>query len=173
MATADQIRPDLEQALAPGGLVLEDVTVTPAGRRRVVKVLVDRDVDTAADVVTEPTEPLTLDEVADATHLIGDALDASEAMGEQPYTLEVSSPGVGRPLTEARHWRRNVGRLVRVQRTDGEVTGRLTAASATEATLEVPAERKTPARTETVAYAAVRSAAVQVEFARPDESTES
>ena len=168
MTTADGIRPTLQQALASGPFVLEDVAVTPAGRRRVVKVLVDRVVDDAG-TVTEPIEPLTLDEVADATHLVGDALDASDVMGEQPYTLEVSSPGVGRPLTEPRHFRRNVGRLVTVHHDGGEVTGRVTAASATEVTLEVPATKATPARTETLRYAAVERAVVQVEFARPDE----
>lgn len=173
MATAEQIRPDLEQALAPTGLVLEDVTVTPAGRRRVVKVLVDRDLHDDTEVVTTRTEPLSLDEVADATRLVSDALDASDALGEQPYTLEVSSPGVGRPLTEPRHWRRNVGRLVTVHTGDDELTGRLTSASTTEATLEVPATKKAPARTETVAYAAATKASVQVEFARPDETKES
>ena len=173
MATAEQIRPDLEQALAPTGLVLEDVTVTPAGRRRVVKVLVDRGLPDAVDVVTTTTEPLSLDEVADATRLVSDALDASDALGEQPYTLEVSSPGVGRPLTEPRHWRRNVGRLVTVHTAGGETTGRLTAASRTEATLEVPAVKKAPARTETLAYAAATKAVVQIEFARHDETKES
>ncbi|MFQ6170310.1 ribosome maturation factor RimP [Oryzobacter sp. R7] len=173
MATGEQIRPDLEQALAPSGLVLEDVTVTPAGRRRVVKVLVDRALPDDPEVVTAPTEPLSLDEVADATRLVSDALDASDALGEQPYTLEVSSPGVGRPLTEPRHWRRNVGRLIAVHTADGETTGRLTAASRTEATLEVPAVKKAPARTETIAYAAATKAVVQVEFARHDESKES
>ena len=169
MTTADGIRPTLQQALASGPFVLEDVAVTPAGRRRVVKVLVDRALDVAG-TVTEPTEPLTLDEVADATHLVGDALDASDVMGEQPYTLEVSSPGVGRPLTQPRHFRRNVGRLVTVHHDGGEVTGRVTAASATEVTLEVPATKATPARTETLRYAAVERAVVQVEFARPDPS---
>lgn len=173
MTTADQVRPVLEQCLAPTGLVLEDVTVTPAGRRRVVRVLVDRDVADGPEVVTEPTEPLSLDEVADATRLVSDALDASDVMGEQAYTLEVSSPGVGRPLTHARQYRRNIGRLLRVQRDEDEVTGRLTAASATEATVEVPATRKARARAETIAYADIRSAAVQVDFARSDESKES
>lgn len=173
MATAEQIRPDLEQALAPTGLVLEDVTVTPAGRRRVVKVLVDRAPADEPEVVTAPTAPLSLDEVADATRLVSDALDASGALGEQPYTLEVSSPGVGRPLTEPRHWRRNVGRLVEVHTAEGEVTGRLTAAGATEATLEVPATKKVAARTETITYADATKAAVQVEFARHADTTES
>jgi ribosome maturation factor RimP len=147
MTTADGIRPALEQALAPTDLVLEDVVVTPAGRRRVVKVLVDHD--------------------------LSEALDASDVLGEQPYTLEVSSPGVGRPLTEPRHFRRNVGRLLTVDHEAGEVTGRVTSASSAEVTLEVPATRATPARTETLPYAGIRRAVVQVEFARPDESKES
>jgi ribosome maturation factor RimP len=172
MTTAESIRPDLHRALEPTGLVLEDVTVTPAGRRRVVKVLVDRDLG-GADVVTEATDPLTLDEVADATRLVSDALDSSDAMGEQPYTLEVSSPGVGRPLTDPRHFRRNVGRLVALHHDGDDVTGRVTSASATEVTLEVPATKSTPARTVSVPYAGVSRAVVQVEFARHDDPKES
>jgi len=172
MTTADSIRPALQEAFATSDLVLEDVTVTPAGRRRVVKVLVDRDLG-EVDTVTEPTSPLTLDEVADATHLVSDVLDSSDVMGEQPYTLEVSSPGVGRPLTQARHFRRNVGRLVTAHHDGGEVTGRVVSASATEVSLEVAATKGTAARTETLPYTAVERAVVQVEFARPDESKES
>ncbi len=152
--------------------MLEDVAVTPAGRRRVVKVLVDRALDDAG-TLTEPTAPLTLDEVADATHLVSDALDSSDVMGELPYTLEVSSPGVGRPLTEPRHFRRNVGRLVTVHHDGGEVTGRVTSASAGEFTVEVPAAKKLPARTQTLTYEQVERAVVQVEFARHDESKDS
>ena len=168
MTTADGIRPTVHEALQRCGLVLEDVVVTPAGRRRVVKVLVDRDLGTV-DVATEPTAPLTLDEVADATRVVSDALDTGDLMGEQPYTLEVSSPGVGRPLTEPRHFRRNVGRLVTATHAGREVTGRVLRASGTEVTLEVPATRSTPASTETLAYAGLERAAVQVEFARPDD----
>ena len=160
MTTADGIRPTVQDAVEGIGLVLEDVAVTPAGRRRVVKVLVDRD---------EPTDPLTLDEVADATRAVSDALDASDLMGEQPYTLEVSSPGVGRPLTLPRHFRRNVGRLVTATHDGHEVTGRVLRASGTDVTLDIPATRSTPSRTETLAYAGLERAAVQVEFARPDD----
>jgi ribosome maturation factor RimP len=172
MTTAEHISPDLEQALAGTGLVLEDVTVTPAGKRRVVKVLLDRDLGDV-ETVTERTEPLSLDEVADATRLVGEALDRSDALGEQPYTLEVSSLGVGRPLTEPRHFRRNVGRLVTARQDGAEVTGRVVAADATQVTLEVAATRSTPGHTQTLAYAAIQRAVVQVEFARPDESPES
>ena len=160
MTTADHIRPTLQEALAHSGLVLEDVAVTPAGRRRVVKVLVDRDLGDAV-VVSEPTAPLSLDEVADATRLVSDALDATDVMGAQPYTLEVSSPGVGRPLAAPHHYRRNVGRLLTVQH------------GGTEVTLEVPATKRAPARTEVLPYAGIERAVVQVEFARPDESKES
>ena len=172
MTTADSIRPVLGRALEPTSLVLDDVTVTPAGRRRVVKVLVDRDVDDSG-TTSDATPPLTLDEVADATRVVSDALDATDVMGEQPYTLEVSSPGVGRPLTTPRHFRRNVGRLVTLRRTDGEVTGRIVSATPTEVTLEVPSSRSTPARSTTLPYARVERAVVEVEFARPDESKES
>ncbi|MGG5260945.1 ribosome maturation factor RimP [Phycicoccus avicenniae] len=172
MATADQVRPVLEQGLAGSALVLEDVTVSPAGNRRVVRVLLDRDLG-EADAVTGPTEPLSLDEVADATRLVGDALDASDVLGQQPYTLEVSSPGVGRPLTLPRHYQRNVGRLLTVRVGDEESTGRLVAADRTALTLEVPATKKTPARTTTVPYTDVDRAAVQVEFARHDDPKES
>ncbi len=90
-------------------------------------------------------------------------------MGEQPYTLEVSSPGVGRPLTLPRHFRRNVGRLVTATHDGHEVTGRVLRASGTDVTLDIPATRSTPSRTETLAYAGLERAAVQVEFARPDD----
>ena len=172
MTTAESIRPALHEALAPTGLVLEDVAITPAGHRRVVKVLVDRDLG-GVDEVTEPTEPLTLDEVADATRAVSEALDDSDAMGEMAYTLEVSSPGVGRPLTEPRHFQRNVGRLLTVHHDGADLTGRVTAASATGVTLEVPATKSTPSRTQTLAYAGVERAVVQVEFARHDETKES
>ena len=172
MTTADRVRPLLEEALSGQPLVLEDVTVTSAGRRRVVRVLVDRDLGETG-TATEPVDPLGLDEVADATRLVGDALDSSDVMGQQPYTLEVSSPGVGRPLTEPRHYRRNVGRLLTVQHAGTETTGRVVSADGDAVVLDVPAGSKTPSRTVTVPYAEVDRALVQVEFTRHDESKES
>jgi len=173
MTTGERVRPLLEDALASLPLVLEDVTVTPAGRRRVVRVLVDRDLGHEGGAVTEPVDPLSLDEVADATRAVGDALDASDVMGEQPYTLEVSSPGVGRPLTAPRHFQRNVGRLLTVHHDGGETTGRIVSADGGSVTLEVPATKKSPARSATIPYGDVDRALVQVESTRPDESKES
>ena len=98
-------------------LDVEAVELTPAGKRRVLRVAVDGD------------DGVTLDDVADATREVSEVLDASDVMGEQPYTLEVTSRGVDRPLTLPRHWRRNADRLVKVDpdRRVEVVTGRITA----------------------------------------------
>lgn len=107
----DQLRTLLAPAVAAEGLDLEDVVVTPAGKRRLVRVVVDRD------------GGVPLDTVADVSNAIGAVLDESDAFGDAPYVLEVTSPGVDRPLTEPRHWRRNVGRLVRVSVTQSAGDG--------------------------------------------------
>ena len=77
-------------------------SITPAGKRRILRIAVDKD------------GGVTLDEVAEATREVNRVLDESDVMGEQPYTLEVTSRGVDRPLTLPRHWRRNADRLVKV-----------------------------------------------------------
>jgi ribosome maturation factor RimP len=104
-----QLRELLEPVVAAVGYDLEDVTITKAGRRSVVRVVVDRD------------GGVDLDAVADVSRTVSAALDDADPLGEQAYVLEVTSPGVDRPLTEPRHWRRNIGRLV----TAGEVSGRI------------------------------------------------
>ena len=168
MSVKDQIRPAVEPALRELDLLIEDVAVTPAGKRRLVRIWIDRVVDESAADTTGVTEPLTLDEVADATRAVSDALDASDAMGEQPYTLEVTSPGLDRPLTQPRHFRRNVGRLVTLTPLEGDpVTGRIVRAGASDLTLDVPPAKKVPASSADFTYAAVSRAVVQVEFSRP------
>ncbi|WP_028658899.1 ribosome maturation factor RimP [Nocardioides insulae] len=149
-ALREQIEAILAQPLEALGLDLEAVELTPAGKRRVLRIAVDRD------------GGVTLDDVAEATSAINDVLDGSDVMGEQPYTLEVTSRGVDRPLTRPRHWRRNVGRLVKVVRGDGStVTGRIRSHDDDGATLVVEgAEQVVP-------YAEINKAMVQIEFNRP------
>ena len=131
------------------GCDLEAADIAPAGRRRLLRVLVDRD------------GGISLDDVADVTRAISKALDADDMMGDGAYTLEVSSPGVDRPLTLPRHWRRNVSRLVTVTLTAGEkLTGRIKSASDEAAELDVDG------KAQTVAYADVAKAKVQIEFNR-------
>ena len=167
MSTADHIRVAIEPALAPLGLVVEDVSVTPAGRRRVVRVLVDSDISGIDDADTStPVPPLSLDTVADATRAVSDVLDETDLVNGGAYTLEVSSPGVGRPLTTRDQLRRQVGRLVEVVHGDATVTGRLVAVATDALTLEVPPTKKAPARTESVDLDTLHRATVQVEFAK-------
>lgn len=165
-----QILADLTATLAPMGMRVEDLTVTPAGKRRVVRVLVDRDL-AALDPADETSvvEPVDLDTVGEATRLISDRLDETNAMGEQPYVLEVSSPGTDRPLTEIHQYRRNVGRLVTISRTDaGELTGRLIRVGSEDFDLVSTPEKGQP-QTTTVVLADVAKAKINVEFNRPEE----
>lgn len=149
------------------GMDLESVKVTTAGRRRLLRVVVDSD------------RGVSLDDAALASRELSAKLDASDVMGDMPYTLEVSSPGVDRPLTQPRHWQRAIGRLVRVPLAaasagpakspagksghgkPGGVEGRVMAADAAQVTLDVGGEHRR------FDYAALGPGAVQVEFDHP------
>ncbi|MEO8518434.1 MAG: ribosome maturation factor RimP [Dermatophilaceae bacterium] len=150
------------------GLVVEDVTVTPVGKRRLVRAWLDRDLSgVEPGDETSPIDPLSLDEVAEATRVISAALDAAGAMGEAPYVLEVGSPGVDRPLSAPRHFRHNVTRLVKISRQDGdELTGRLMAAGPAHVRVLVAATKKDPETELRIPYDDILRAQVQVEFAR-------
>lgn len=172
MSVATDITALLQTVLAPARLQLDNVSVTPAGRARVVRVTVESLLDDAVfegEQAGEPIAGLDLDAIAAATRIIGDALDSSDVLGAQPYTLEVSSPGVSRPLRDPAHFRRNVGRLVRVRGADGSAqTGRVTRVTHTEVSLDIPAARKVPASAVTLAFADIAQGEVQVEFARTE-----
>ena len=149
-ATRDRIEAELVDPLRAFGVDVEAVELTPAGKRRVLRVAVDKD------------GGVTLDDVADATREISRVLDEeSDVMGEHPYTLEVTSRGVDRPLTLPRHWRRNADRLVKVTLADDEsVTGRILTSTDESVTLDVDgAQREVP-------YAGITKALVQIEFNR-------
>ena len=106
-----------ERSVTALGLDLEAVELSQAGKRRVLRIAVDAD------------GGVPIESITDATRELSKALDDTDVMGAQPYTLEVTSRGVDRPLTLLRHWRRNVGRLVVADLVDGSrVKGRITAA---------------------------------------------
>jgi ribosome maturation factor RimP len=139
----------LRDQLSALGLDLEAVELTPAGKRRVLRVAVDQD------------GGVSLDDIADATRAVAGVLDDSDLMGESAYTLEVTSRGVDRPLTEPRHWRRNRDRLVKVSLLDGtQLTGRVTDSDDGGVTLDVAGS---PRR---LVYDEVGKALVQIEFNR-------
>lgn len=168
----DRLIPEVTQvageAVRELGMVIEDVAVMRAGSRSVVRILLDRDLsDRPAHDTTSPVEPLDLDQVAEASHAIGAAVDECEVMGNSPYVLEVSSIGVDRPLRTAAHFRRNVGRLVRVStREDGQTAGRISAADQDAVSIDVPAGKAVPARTVRLRYDQIERAQVEVEFSR-------
>ena len=148
-ATSDRLAEELTGPMDALGLDLEAVDLTSAGKRRVLRVAIDKD------------GGVTMDDIADATREVSRVLDDTSVMGEQAYTLEVSSPGVDRPLTLPRHWRRNAGRLVKVSPVEGEpVTGRITATDDEGAVLDVEGTEQR------VAYSDVKKAKIQIEFKR-------
>lgn len=143
---ADVIGP----VIAAAGMDLESVRVSAAGRRRLLRVVVDSD------------RGVSLDDAAAVSRKLSAALDTAPVMGDFPYTLEVSSPGVDRPLTDPRHWRRAVGRLVQVTAADaGPISGRVLAADADGVTLDVAGDHRR------FGYAALGAGAIQVEFGHP------
>jgi ribosome maturation factor RimP len=147
----DAIRPVVTAA----GMDLESVRVTAAGRRRLLRVVVDSD------------HGVSLDDAAAVSRELSAVLDAADVMGDFPYTLEVSSPGVDRPLTEPRHWRRAAGRLVKVKVADGDIIlGRVVSADAQEVVLDIDGARRR------FAHAKLGPGAIQVEFGRLPEEPE-
>src|ERR1700750_408460 len=125
-ATRDRLAEQLTGPMGALGLDLEAVDLTSAGKRRVLRVAIDKD------------GGVTMDDIADATREVSRLLDDSGVMGEQAYTLEVSSPGVDRPLTLPRHVRRHAGRLVPVHPREGEpVTGRIAGSDDQGAVIDV------------------------------------
>lgn len=148
-ATRDRVEETLIDPLKAMALDVEAVELTPAGKRRVLRVAVDKD------------GGVTLDDVADATREVSRVLDESDVMGDLPYTLEVTSRGVDRPLTLPRHWRRNRDRLVKVTFADGTTeTGRIGDSDDAEVTLDVDGVARR------VRYDEVAKALVQIEFNR-------
>ena len=153
----------LEPVVRAAGMDLESVRVSPAGRRRLLRLVVDAD------------GGVGLDEIAEVSREVSVRLDASGAMGEVPYTLEVSSPGVDRPLTEPRHWRRAKGRLVSAPlavaggddggppgaaRRPPAIRGRVLVAGDTSVTLDIEGDHVE------FDYAELGPGRVQVEFGR-------
>lgn len=162
-ATSEMISQQAADALSGSGVVVDDVALQQAGRRRLVRIFLARDVSgLPSDDTTSTVEPLTLDEVAEATRTVSSALDSSDVMGEAPYTLEVSSAGIDRPLTTPDQFRRNVGRLVKITTTDGTTTtDRIASARPEDITLAGAPETPIP-------LIDVGKAQVQVEFNRRD-----
>lgn len=149
-ADRDELLALLAPVVARAGLDLEDVTVAAAGHRRVLRVVVDRD------------GGVDLDAVAQVSRAVSGVLDHSGVAGDIPYTLEVTSPGVSRPLTQPRHWRRALGHLVEAETADGShLVGRIRSVHDDGIVLDVDGQAQE------MVWTRLRTGHVQVEFSHP------
>jgi ribosome maturation factor RimP len=155
MALKDQISEFISSALHKAGYFLEDINVVSPGQHRIVTVIVDGE------------SALNLDQVTVASKLVSELLDEAPFMGETPFTLEVTSPGIDRPLTLPRHFAKNADRLLKVTKADGEVvTGRILSNTEDDVTLTVT--EKKDVKEVSIALADIKRAQVEIEFNRKD-----
>jgi ribosome maturation factor RimP len=142
----------LTPAVTRAGFVLEEVTVTPVGKRRLVAVVVD----------CEDRNP-SLDEVTVVSKEVSAILDNYTQMGEMPFTLEVTTPGIDRPLTLGRHWKKNIGRLVKITPKTGEkYIGRIASVKDNAVTIEIKGKESE------ISFAEISRAQIEVEFNRKE-----
>jgi len=147
---ASRLEPIVAEAVTTAGFDLDSFEVQQAGRRQLVKVVVDAD------------DGVGLDQVAEISRAVSAVLDQNDHVLAGAYTLEVTSPGLDRPLSQPRHWRRARYRLVRVTPAEGAgFVGRVGHAGEKAARLLVDGEIRD------VAYAGVAKAVVEIEFKQP------
>jgi ribosome maturation factor RimP len=143
MGKKEDISAAITPALEALGFYLEDVTIISAGRRSMLTVIVDGDTH------------LSLDQVTSATKAIGEIVESVQSLGETPFTLEVTSPGLDRPLTKVRHWQKNINRLVKVVLLDGsEIKGRIKDVNEVSARVDE----------KNINYSDIKRATLEVEF---------
>jgi ribosome maturation factor RimP len=143
MGKKEEISAAITPALSDLGFYLEDITITSAGRRSMLTVIVDGDTH------------LSLDQVTVATKAISEIVENIQSLGQAPFTLEVTSPGLDRPLTKPRHWQKNIDRLVKIVLSDGkEIKGRVKDATEISATVDE----------QVVKFSDIKRATLEIEF---------
>ncbi|MGW3658441.1 ribosome maturation factor RimP [Streptomyces sp. NPDC005151] len=158
---SERLRGLLEPLVSAKQLDLEEIEVSRAGRRRVLRIVVDSD------------EGVELDACAELSRAISEELDETDAMGEDEYVLEVSSPGADRPLTEHRHYVRATGRLAKLQLHEGgELVARIIAVDDEGLDLEVPGVKGRKPTSRRVPFDGIAKARVEIEFNRKDKKEE-
>jgi ribosome maturation factor RimP len=143
MSNKEQVLAVITPAIESLGFYIEDITITSAGKRSMLTVIIDGDTH------------LSLDQVTVATKAISEIVENLPTLGNNPFTLEVTSPGLDRPLTKPRHWRKNQDRLIKIVLTDGkEVKGRIKESDETSVTVD----------DQTINFADIKRATLEVEF---------
>jgi len=155
MSLHDSLTELLKPAVENAGFFLEQVLISNPGNHRILTCVVDG------------PKPLNLDEVTVVSRLISELLDESTLI-DDAFTLEVTSPGVDRPLTERRHWEKNVTRIISMVMNDATtLTARLTELRENDATFVENIKGRM--KTHTIVLADIKKAHVEVEFSRKDE----
>ena len=143
MSNKEQVLAVITPAIESLGFYIEDITITSAGKRSMLTVIVDGDTH------------LSLDQVTVATKAISEIVENLPTLGNNPFTLEVTSPGLDRPLTKPRHWRKNQDRLIKIVLTDGkEISGRIKDSTETSVTVDE----------KVINFADIKRATLEVEF---------
>jgi ribosome maturation factor RimP len=143
MSNKEQVLAVITPAIESLGFYVEDITITSAGKRSMLTVIVDGDTH------------LSLDQVTVATKAISEIVENLPTLGNNPFTLEVTSPGLDRPLTKPRHWRKNQDRLIKVILNNGkEINGRIKDSTETSATVD----------DQTINFSDIKRATLEVEF---------
>lgn len=158
---SERLRGLLEPLVSAADLDLEEIEVSRAGRRRTLRIVVDSD------------DGVELDACAELSRVISQKLDETDAMGEDEYVLEVTSPGADRPLTQHRHYVRAAGRLVKLQLTEGgELVARILTVDDEGLDLEIPGVKGRKPTARRVAFGEIGKARVEIEFNRKDKKEE-
>ena len=143
MSNKEQVLAVITPAIESLGFYIEDITITSAGKRSMLTVIVDGDTH------------LSLDQVTVATKAISEIVENLPTLGNNPFTLEVTSPGLDRPLTKPRHWRKNQDRLIKIVFIDGkEVTGRIKDSTENSVTVDE----------QVINFADIKRATLEIEF---------
>lgn len=148
MSNSDDLTLLINPVVVSSGFILEEIKVNSSGKRRHLSVIID-------GVERNPN----LDEIASISRAISDELDRVSVLGGQPFTLEVTTPGIDRPLTLQRHWVKNLGRLVEIHlKEDKKIVGRINAVASDKVEIDEAL----------ISFEAIKSAKIQVEFNRKD-----
>lgn len=143
MSNKEQVLAVITPAIESLGFYIEDITISSAGKRSMLTVIVDGDTH------------LSLDQVTVATKAISEIVENLPTLGNNPFTLEVTSPGLDRPLTKPRHWRKNKDRLIKIILNDGEeINGRIK--ESTENSVSVDEQ--------VINFADIKRATLEIEF---------
>jgi ribosome maturation factor RimP len=143
MSNKEQVLAVITPAIESLGFYIEDINISSAGKRSMLTVIVDGDTH------------LSLDQVTVATKAISEIVENLPTLGNNPFTLEVTSPGLDRPLTKPRHWRKNQDRLIKIILNDGkEIMGRIKDSTESSVTVD----------DQTINFADIKRATLEVEF---------